>query len=156
MFSRKRAAAQVPACILELLTDHVVDPKSWKILPQKVPTNAFFRFRFYCLEKKLSRIFEFQDFILTILFGLCRLSKADMMVISEQGSYQPSRKEELVWNLWSRFEMICVWLNFTVCLISPLPIFRLYIDPKYPMYGVHIGGHIFHDGIRLYPSRYVA
>ena len=51
------AAAQVPVCILEPMSGHLVDPKSSKFLSQKVLTKATFRIGFYCLEKKFSRIF---------------------------------------------------------------------------------------------------
>ena len=51
------AAAQVPVCILEPMSGHLVDPKSSKFLSQKVLTTATFRIGFYCLEKKFSSIF---------------------------------------------------------------------------------------------------
>ena len=51
------AAAQVPVCILEPMSGHLVEPKSSKFLSQKVLTTATFRIGFHCLEKKFSRIF---------------------------------------------------------------------------------------------------
>ena len=52
-----RAATQVPVCILEPMSGHLVDPKSSKFLSQKVLTTTTFRIGFYCLEKKFSMIF---------------------------------------------------------------------------------------------------
>ena len=52
-----RPSDQVPICILEPMSGHLVDPKSSKCLSQKVLTTATFRIGFYCLEKKFSKIF---------------------------------------------------------------------------------------------------
>ena len=52
-----RPSDQVPICILEPMSGHLVDPKSSKFLPQKVLIPTIFRIAFYCLEKKFSRIF---------------------------------------------------------------------------------------------------
>ena len=57
MCSRIRAAAQVPVCILEPMSGHLVNPKSSKFLPQKILIPTSFRIEFYCLEKKFSMIF---------------------------------------------------------------------------------------------------
>ena len=57
MCSRMYAGAEVPVCILEAMSGHLVDAKNLKFLPQKVLVPTIFRIAFYCLEKKFSEIF---------------------------------------------------------------------------------------------------
>ena len=97
MGSRMQTGTWAASGILEHTSDHLVDPKSSKFLSQKVLTKATFRIGFYCLEKKVPRIFLISRiYTIHYLNSIVKLFyKRDLLLIFQNAMMYNSSKTDI-------------------------------------------------------------